>query len=267
LVGVETEGSTPVNRSDVKLGGHYALREKRNSPIERVKVLEHVRSGRWRVEWVDPNPGLVDFVKSGALLCPWGDRHKVVRDEERWGRLRASVESSGYRGADSTVAGAVDEVLESTGEDIWVDKGVLSGAPDALTRVAERAHLDLDLQRGFVDRHGQRHLGWAEGVDLARAFAAMEPNTVLLHVDLMEREYEAGAREPGRSYMLCLLEERRAGWALIRQWAGLDEERARARREIEDLRRVIDQAVWRLRQGNADPERIAAQLERAVRGG
>jgi hypothetical protein len=39
-------------------------------------------------------------------------------------------------------------------------------------------------------------------LELAKAFAAAEPATVLLHLDLGERKWEIEAREPGGSHLL-----------------------------------------------------------------
>ncbi len=36
----------------------FLSREHPGDALQRVKILESVRRGKWRVEWVDPNPGL-----------------------------------------------------------------------------------------------------------------------------------------------------------------------------------------------------------------
>lgn len=51
-------------------GEEYAVREPPRSanPIERVRVIGRVRSGRWQVEWIEPNLGLVDYLKAVNFL-------------------------------------------------------------------------------------------------------------------------------------------------------------------------------------------------------
>ena len=56
-------------KSEIRAGIEYALREKRvpGTPFQRVRVIEHIRGNKWRVEWIDPNPGLVHYVESVVL--------------------------------------------------------------------------------------------------------------------------------------------------------------------------------------------------------
>ena len=53
-----------MDKKQIEIGKEYALREPVKAGVEfqHVKVLDHVRGSNWRVEWIDPNPGLVDFV-------------------------------------------------------------------------------------------------------------------------------------------------------------------------------------------------------------
>jgi hypothetical protein len=57
-------------KSHIKPGVEYALREKRGlaAPLQRVRIVVHIRGNRWKAEWIDPDPGLVHFVESGHLL-------------------------------------------------------------------------------------------------------------------------------------------------------------------------------------------------------
>ena len=32
---------------------------------------------KWRAEWIDPSPGLIDYVDSGQLIVPWKE-HGVL---------------------------------------------------------------------------------------------------------------------------------------------------------------------------------------------
>ena len=47
------------------------------SPIR----IQHTRGTKWRAEWIDPSPGLIDYVDSGQLIIPWKE-HKAFLKEE-----------------------------------------------------------------------------------------------------------------------------------------------------------------------------------------
>jgi hypothetical protein len=229
-------------------------------------VIERVRAGKWRVEWVDPNPGLVDFVKSGALVCRWSERRAVERDERNAQELRAVADRT-WPGTEHPLENAAIEVIESTGEQqvtLW--KGLLSGPPDAVDRIATRAGYQFPPNVGYVDRKGQRHLPWEVGLELAKCLAAVEPRTVLGHIETTEREWETNAREPGGSYIRPSLERYGAAAALVRQWASFDADRARLDAEIDRLRQLVNRAVWDLRVSDPEPQRVAARLEAGLRG-
>jgi hypothetical protein len=164
------------------------------------------------------------------------------------------------------VGKAVDTVLESTGELIWVGNyGQMSCAPDVLERLSLRASHDLSISSpGFVDRSGEAHLPFDSALQFAQAFAAAEPQTVLLQVDTEERGYEVRAREIGNSYLVPLVQEYRAGWALCRQWAGFDQAIAEREAEIERLRRVIEEVRYELRKAGLDE--LLGKLDRKLRG-
>lgn len=53
-------------KSEIKPGVEYALREKRvpGSPFQRVRIIGHLRGNKWKAEWIDPNPGLTDYIES-----------------------------------------------------------------------------------------------------------------------------------------------------------------------------------------------------------
>lgn len=255
-----------MNSQDIKPGKDYAFRETPQAQVQRVRALEHIRSDKWRVEWVEPDRGLVDFAKSKHLICPWGERKAFLRDERHAVELREEAKRD-WPGDDHPLGIAVSEVLESAGEPVDVWRGILSGPPDALERVAQRAGYTWPATlNAYTDRHGQSHHPPKTAVGLAKAFAAAEPATVLLHIELGERKWEIQVREAGRSHILPLLESYRAAWALVRQWASFDADFARLGQEIQRLRELLDQAVWRLRGTDADPQRVATWLQRAARG-
>jgi hypothetical protein len=65
---------------------------------------------------------------------------------------------------------------------------------------------------------------------------------------------------------MSLLEEHRAEWAIIRQWAGTDQQLAELAVEIDRLRALISRSIWTLRSPKADPESVARSLEAALHG-
>lgn len=117
---------------------------------------------------------------------------------------------------------------------------------------------------GYRDRHGNSHLPFEVALILARAFAAAEPRTVLDHIEVLERDAAVEAREPGKRYLLAVLEESRASWALVRQWAGHDVAVAMRESRIADLEQLLTRTMWELRRPNADVERIARRIEGAL---
>ena len=51
-----------MQKSEIQIDQEYVLREEKdpNVPLQRVKIIQHVRRKKWKAEWIDPNPGLVD---------------------------------------------------------------------------------------------------------------------------------------------------------------------------------------------------------------
>ena len=78
-----------------------------------------------------------------------------------------------------------------------------------------------------------------------------------------EWQLEIEAREVGNAYLVPLLEQSRAVWALVRQWAGFDEVVASREREIERLRRVVSDAVYMLKRHGLDDD--VRRLKRKLR--
>jgi hypothetical protein len=114
----------------------------------------------------------------------------------------------------------------------------------------------------YVDRAGTLHIPYDEALDLARAFCAAEPSSPLLTVESLEREWSSKASQPGREYMVGLLNEARASNALIRQWCGMDVAVAQRQAEIQKLERLVWDAVYALQKAGLDSE--AARLRRAL---
>jgi hypothetical protein len=250
----------------IEIGTEYGYRDNplRTEPLQHVKVLEHVRS-KWKVQWISPNRGLTDYVRSAQLVVAWKERSAFLSDEANWAQLREACERS-WPGHSHPVSDAVDLILDSTGEVVWVDNsGALCASPDALERIAQRASYDVRLASpAFLDRDGTVRFPFDVALDLARAFAKAEPQTVLWEVETVERRYEEEARELGNERLIQILNRLRASWALCRQWAGFDEAIARRDREIERLRRILDDLKYDLRRSGQDD--FAAKLDRKLKG-
>lgn len=114
----------------------------------------------------------------------------------------------------------------------------------------------------YVDRQGSVHLPFDEALELARKFCAAEPATVLVKVEATERKWSQGAARPGEEYMADLLNDFRAAWALIRQWAGHDAAVAQREEQIQRLERLVWDAVYALQKAGLETE--AARLRRVL---
>ena len=101
-----------------------------------------------------------------------------------------------------------------------------------------------------------------EAFELARMFCAVEPAAVLVGVETTESEWARQARRPGEEYIVPLLNEYRASWALIRQWAGHDAAVAQREAEIQRLERLVWDAVYALQKAGLDKQ--AAKLRHAI---
>ena len=114
----------------------------------------------------------------------------------------------------------------------------------------------------YTDRKGILHLPFDEALELGRKFGAAEPATVLAGVEATERKWAQEARRPGEEYMVSLLNEFRAAWALIRQSAGHDAAVAQREAQVQELERLVWDAVYALQKAGLDIE--ASRLRRAL---
>ena len=252
--------------SAIETGKEYALREPRgpNQSLQRVRVIEHTRGSRWKVEWIDPNPGLTDYVDSGWILIPWKDHKALLRDEENKRQFREYNVREGFV-KDSPFDNLLSEVFENTGEsDLSYYRGTLSGKREALERVKARAGIAADetFPYSYTDRHGQLHVPYPGALKIAKAFCMKEPSAVLAHVEATEREWGQQVSRPGKEYLVGLLNQYRASWAIIRQWAGHDAAVAQREKYIERLERLVWDAIYALQRAGADSE--AARLRKAI---
>jgi len=206
---------------------------------------------------------LIHYVESSHLLAPWKDHKAILKEEENERRLLERGVEHGYE-KESPVVRAIEQVYESTGDNVMFYRGRLSGPRDAIERVRARAHAEVgkDSPYAYVDRPGTVHLPFEEALELARKFAAAEPATVLTDVESTERKWSDDARRPGEEHVVRLLNEYRASWALIRQWAGMDAAIAQREAQIQKLERLVWDAIYALQKAKLDEE--AARLRRAL---
>jgi len=257
-----------VLKAEIKAGTEYALRERRvaGTPFQRVRVIDHIRRNKWKVEWIDPNPGLIDYVESVQLIVPWKERRDFLKDEENEERLRRHNEQHGYDRVSSPIAIALGHVFQSTGEEVCFYRGTLTGSPDAVSRLKTRAGVAAARQSPavYVDRQGILHLPFDEVIELARRFCGAEPAAVLVGAEATERRWMRKASH-GEDHIISLLNGHRAAWALVRQWAGHDAAIALREAEIRRLERLLWDAVYALQKAGLDSD--AARLRQAIEKG
>ena len=99
----------------------------------------------------------------------------------------------------------------------------------------------------YRDRHGQVHLPLDAAVALAQAFAEAEPQTVVGYLDDQEQEMRIKGNQPGDRWYHQYLRELSPGFALARQWAGLEQEAEMLRKEIARLRTLVSTAAHDLK--------------------
>ncbi len=256
-----------MQKADIKTGVEHALRESRkaNAPLQRVRILQHIRAKKWKAEWIDPNPGLVDYVESQDILVPWKHHKALLRDEEHDRRIQQENERHGFRNA-SPVENAVTQIFEASGEPLLhFSRGVLSGPSEAFDRMKTRAGSNSikDSPFTYTDRFGTFHVPFDVAFDLAKAFCAAEPATVLVNIEATERKWTQQALQPGEEYIVSLLNEYRPSWALIRQWAGHDAAIAQREALIQQLERLVLDAIYALHKHGLEEE--AQRLRRALK--
>lgn len=250
-------------------GRYYAYREKRTrgAPLVKVKLLSKLPQRRKvKIRYAEgPYPGLEEYVLMQRLIVPWGERRALLRDEER--STRIDEVSGGH--LDAARAEAVATVLASSGEpSAWAEPSGLSMPEQEVDRIARRAGLAEDPARlhplGFVDRHGEVHLPLDGAEVLARAFAAAEPQTVLMYIEDHEQELKVGGYAAGDRYKHDLLRQYMPGFAIARQWAGHEREIEGLQKELGRLQGLVSMAAADLSALGADGK--ARRLRRALEG-
>jgi hypothetical protein len=253
----------------LQIGRRYAYREKRGPcyPILKVKLLDKVgRKGKIKIRFEDgPHPGLEEYVSTRQLVVAWGKRHEVLRDE----KLAAALDAYAAEAADAALGEAARAVLESTGEpSAGAAATGTTMSESELQRIIDRAGLKsspVDLHPlAYRDRHGDVHLPLDAAAELARAFAAAESTTVVGYLDDQVEEMRLRGNEPGERWWHSYLRENAPGFAIARQWAGLEQEAETLRKEIARLRSLVSSAAHELQVAGAKAK--AQRLIRALEG-
>lgn len=243
-----------MQKADIAIGEEYGFRETRkgDAPLQRVRILQHARGKKWKAEWIEPNPGLVDYVEAQHLVVRWTDSAAFIADEKAAKRLLDDNERNGYED-DSPLADALYTVFDGAGDQVRFYRGNLNGPPDALERVRRRARVEASprTELEYVDRNGVVHLAFSEALALAKAFCAAEPSTMLTYIEPSERKWTRDVATGSDESRVELLSKYRAAWALVRQWTAQDPS-ATLRLEVERLQRLVLDAVYALQRAGLD---------------
>jgi hypothetical protein len=181
----------------------------------------------------------------------------------------AALGEHAARTADRALGRAASAVLESTGEPgAGADERGATMRESELQRILDRAGVNTapaDLHPlAYRDRHGDVHLPLEAVAATARSFAAAEPQTVVGYLDDQAEEMRLRGNQPGERWWHEYLRENSPGFALARQWAGLEQEAAMLREEIARLRLLVSRAAADL--GAAGAEAKSRRLLRALDG-
>lgn len=220
------------------------------------------------MEWLDgDNAGLKDFVESRQLVFPWSGRTKYLRAEESKKRFE-EYNGPQYEALGTPIDRAIEQAIEAAGEpSLMFFGGHLWGKPDAFERYVARAGRDpkKEIERAlysYVDQLGDMHVAAEQAHELARAFTMAEPRTVLDNVAATEIKWSRDVKEPGNDHLAPLLNEYRASWAILRQWAGHDVVVVELEERVERAERIAMDAVYALQKAGLDTE--AERLRRKL---
>jgi hypothetical protein len=97
-----------------------------------VRIIEHVRSNKWKATWIDPNPGLVDYIESGQLIVPWKEHKALLKEEANEERIQKHNDDHGYTDKNRPVIAGLEQVFQSAADGVTFTKGCLIGAPSPL---------------------------------------------------------------------------------------------------------------------------------------
>jgi hypothetical protein len=257
-----------MDKGSIEVGRKYAVRQKVSAgePLVQVQALEMLRGGQVKVRRLsEPHAGEEEIFNTRQFLVPWGERRAFLRDEECAQRFAKERPAS-----NQALAGAIRTVLCATGYgDAWAeDDGSVHMEAVELREIARLAGLLPNLEAlhdaAYVDRGGEMHLPVEVAQKLAHAYAAAEPEIVLMYIEDEESELKAKGYEPGQRYYHDRLREEMPGFALARYWAGHEREVAQLRGEIERMRKLVRAAADVLEK--AGQAREGWRLRRALDG-
>ena len=257
-----------MRRSDLVPGANYALRTRGGAdataePFLKVAFLGPIHKDQVRVRYESGGlAGVEDWVRTRHLACPWKERKRLLRDEER----AARIDQIDQMVWDQVTADAVDAVMTASGEyggfirrwttdrgraeRFWM-RGGLEGLPIS------------DHPANFEDRHGTWHLTLETAVKACQAFAAAEPELIDLYLRGWEEQLKAEGFQPGNRYSHDLLRQWAPAHALARSWSQRPRGEA-AEHEVERLQRLVREAVAALRRHG--DESAASRIERGLQG-
>jgi hypothetical protein len=263
-----------MRKDEFEVGAEWAFRPSQSlgTPAQKVRLvfLAKGRAGRVKVRHLAGElEGLEEFVPAVQLRCLWKDWPKVQKDEQREQRLIEYLEET--EPLEDVVLDAAEEVFDASREELFIEhrrRGYTRWIEEsALKRFAARAGAEGEPWRklpAFKNRAGIWFIPDLVLVDLALAFAAAEPETVHLHLDVEEQKL---LRE---GYLLDELEAHRRllrskpGFAVARQWAGGAKEHRHLHGELKRVGQLLRRAIYDLKACGA--ERKALSLERALDG-
>jgi len=255
-----------MKREDLARGEKYALRTKptdQSSPFLKVTYVGPARGRQCRIRYDEGEyRGMEEWVPTRQLMCRWGQRKALARDEERAAYL-AEADTQTW---DQVTDDAVSAVMTASGEYGGFGRS-WDTDPASAERYWARAGLTgsplQDHPANYADRHGTWHLTFSTAVKASQAFAAAEPELVDLYLRGWEEQLKAEGFQPGRRHDHDLLRRWAPSHALARDWAQVPRGYA-AEKEIQRLRGLVQAAVRDLREAEMDDK--AARLERGLRG-
>ena len=260
-------------RSEFRAGDLWAYRKttKLTAPASRVELVDYpAKVKKVKVRHVEGElKGLEEWVPPGQLRARWDEWPRLLRDEER---LQAIYDhQAADPPADRVVWQAIEEVFDSTGEDVCLREGREHGkiSDETLRRLCARAGVSAEERRmlrrfpGFKTADGEWFLPWRCFLDLAIAFAKAEPATVTRFVDLKEDEYRRKGYD-GSGFFGEDLTQMSPSFALVRQWAGgRDDRLSLMQAQLDELRALVLRSIRHLDDAGERPK--ATALERDLR--
>src|SRR4051794_18395067 len=98
-----------MQRADLVSSRDYAMRPPKEGddtdPWIKVRHSGKAHRGRVQVRFITGDlAGLDEWVRTAQLVCPWGERHKCQRDEERMQLLRDVSAEAGDRVVEEAIS-------------------------------------------------------------------------------------------------------------------------------------------------------------------